>query len=95
MNVGKAIKELRIKQGLSQSELASASTVTQSALSRIEQGKKRPGTITLNKISKALKVPVSLVYALGMEQGDVPKDKRIIYEKLFPVLQSMILEMGS
>lgn len=93
MNVGKAIRELRKEKGLSQEELAAASGITQAALSQIENGK-RPGSGTLNKLSKALQVPVSLIYVLGMEKDDVPKEKKLIYDQLFPVVQSLILQIG-
>ncbi|MFL5786793.1 MAG: helix-turn-helix domain-containing protein [Flavisolibacter sp.] len=94
MNLGRAIKELRKEQGLSQEELALASSITQAALSQIENGK-RPGSGTLNKISKALKVPVSLIYALGMDKEDVPKGKRVVYDQLFPIVQNLIIQIGS
>jgi len=94
MNLGRAIKELRKKQGLSQEELALASSITQAALSQIENGK-RPGSGTLVKVSKALKVPVSLIYALGMDKEDVPKEKRVIYDQLFPIVQNLIIQIGS
>jgi transcriptional regulator with XRE-family HTH domain len=93
MNLGKAIKELRKEKGLSQEELAAASSITQAALSQIENGK-RPGSGTLTKVSKALKVPVSLIYVLGMEKDDVPKERKLIYDQLFPVVQSLILQIG-
>lgn len=94
MNLGKAIKELRKKQELSQKELALASKITQAALSQIENGK-RPGSSTLKKISHSLNVPVSLIYALGMEKDDVPKEKKVLYDQLFPVIQSLITQIGS
>ncbi len=94
MNLGRAIRELRKKQGLSQEELALASSITQAALSQIENGK-RPGSGTLSKVSRALNVPVSLLYALGMDKEDVPKDKRVVYDQLFPIIQSLIIQIGS
>ena len=40
MNIGNAIKEIRKKQGLSQSDLAKAAQITQAAMSGIENGKR-------------------------------------------------------
>jgi transcriptional regulator with XRE-family HTH domain len=94
MNLGKSIKELRKSKGLSQVELAKLSGVTQAALSQIERGK-RPGDLTLKKLSKALKVSVSLIYVLGLEKEEVPKEKRELYDDLFPVIQSMINRIAS
>jgi transcriptional regulator with XRE-family HTH domain len=94
MNLGKAIRELRKQQGLSQEQLAIASNITQAALSQIENGK-RPGSTTLKKISQSLKVPVSLIYVVGMEKDDVPKEKRLLYDQLFPVIQSLVMQISS
>lgn len=94
MNLGKAIKTLRKNRELSQADLARLSNITQAALSQIENGK-RPGTTTLKKISKALDVPESLIYVVGIEKDDVPAKKRKLYDDLFPVIESLILKLGS
>ena len=93
MNLGKAIRELRKEKGYSQEQLSAAAKITQAALSQIENGK-RPGTGTLKKISGALKIPVSLIYVAGMEKDDVPKEKRILYDQLFPVIKSLVKQIG-
>ncbi|HVX26160.1 MAG TPA: helix-turn-helix transcriptional regulator [Parafilimonas sp.] len=93
MNLGKAIKEIRKQKGLTQSELAKAANLTQAALSQIENGK-RPGIQTLKKISKALKIPESLIYANSIEKTDVPKNKQLLYDQLFPVIQNLILQIS-
>jgi transcriptional regulator with XRE-family HTH domain len=93
MNLGKAIKDLRKEQGLSQEQLAKAANITQAALSQIENGK-RPGSGTLKKVSKALKVPVSLIYVVGIEKDDVPKEKQVLYDQLFPVIQSLVMKIA-
>ena len=94
MNLGKAIRELRKQQSMSQEQLAQKANITQAALSQIENGK-RPGITTLKKLSAALKVPESLIYVMGMEKDDVPPEKALLYEKLFPVIQSLVSQIGS
>jgi transcriptional regulator with XRE-family HTH domain len=89
MDLGKAIKEIRKSKGFSQERLAKAAGVTQAALSQIENGK-RPGSSTLQKISSALEIPESLIYAMGIEKGDVPEKNQLLYDELFPVVESMI-----
>ena len=93
MNIGSAIKELRKRQGLSQSELAAKAGLTQATLSKIENGT-RPGDQTLKHLSTALKVPESLIYVMGIEKSDVPPGKQELYEKLFPVIQTMIMQIA-
>lgn len=92
MTIGSAIKELRKKQGLSQEELAKAAGITQTALSQIENGA-RPGEQTFSNISKALKVPEAMIHLLTLDEEDIPKQKRVLYHKLFPVVKSLIMEM--
>lgn len=94
MNLGKAIRTLRKNRKLSQSDLAQLSNITQAALSQIENGK-RPGTGTLKKISKALEIPESLIYVVGIEKDDVPIKKQELYDDLFPVIESLVLKLGS
>jgi transcriptional regulator with XRE-family HTH domain len=52
------IKELRIKKGLTQDQLAERSGFTKSYLSQIENHKKEPPISTLNKIAYALELDV-------------------------------------
>lgn len=92
MNVSKAIKELRKEKGINQADLAEKAGITQAALSMIENGK-RPGSKTLENLSKVLGVPPSMIYVMGMEKSDVPKEKQQLYEELFPVIQSLVLKL--
>ncbi|XHR94461.1 helix-turn-helix domain-containing protein [Mucilaginibacter sp. UC70_90] len=50
MNIGKAIKELRVNKKLNQSELAEACGLTQTSLSQIENGIKTPKSRNDEKI---------------------------------------------
>ena len=93
MNLGKAIKEIRKDKSLSQIQLASAADITQAALSQIENGK-RPGINTLKRISRALKVPESLIYVVALEKEDIPKNKALLYDKLFPVIKSLVMQIA-
>lgn len=94
MNVGKSIKEIRKGKGMSQEQLAKEAGITQAALSQIENGT-RPGSETLNKICLALKIPEALIYVMGLEQTDVPEKNKVLYEKLFPVIQSLVLQIAT
>ena len=65
----------------------------QTALSQIEKGK-RPGIQTLKRISQALEIPESLIYVMGIEKEDVASDKQPLYEKLFPVIKSLVKQLA-
>jgi transcriptional regulator with XRE-family HTH domain len=58
-DIGSRIKELRIKNKISQIELAGLCNFEKASMSRIESGKSNITILTLRKISKALKVEIS------------------------------------
>lgn len=94
MNLGSAIKQLRNKKNLSQVELAAKAGLSQTALSQIEKGK-RPGINTLKKLSVALDIPESLIYIMGIEKEDISVEKQDIYERLFPVIKSLVKQLAT
>lgn len=57
--VGKRIKELRHKLGISQEELADKADVHRTYIASLEVGKRNVSIITLEKIVKALDVSMS------------------------------------
>jgi DNA-binding XRE family transcriptional regulator len=57
--VGATIRRLREARGLTQGQLAGAIGMMRSNISRIEAAKHRPTLETLERIAKALKVPVA------------------------------------
>lgn len=60
METGKLIKELRIKKGMTQEELADKTEVTARTIQRIENGEVDPRAYTLQMIAKALEVDYDL-----------------------------------
>jgi len=56
METGKLIKELRIKKGMTQEELADKTEVSARTIQRIENGDVDPRAYTLQMIAKALDV---------------------------------------
>jgi transcriptional regulator with XRE-family HTH domain len=60
METGKLIKELRIKKGLTQEELADKTEVSARTIQRIENGEVDPRAYTLQMIAKALEVDFSV-----------------------------------
>lgn len=64
-NIAKKIKELRIKKGLSQEELAENATVNLRTIQRIENDENNPSGKTLRLICKALDVNVESIFDYG------------------------------
>ena len=89
MNIGKAIRDIRKNQGITQDALADTADISRTSLSQIENGA-RPGEDTLKRLCAALNVPESLVYIYSFEKEDVPESKRTLYDQLFPVIKDMI-----
>lgn len=92
MTIGQAIRTLRMEQHLSQHELAKAAGTTQTTISLIEKGQ-RPNAKNLASISKALKVPEPLLLLMTLERKDIPAAGRTLYDHLFPVIKTLVMEM--
>jgi len=63
METGKLIRELRIKKGMTQEELADKTEVSARTIQRIENGEVDPRAYTLQMIAKALEVDYNLLLA--------------------------------
>jgi len=62
VKLGKKIRSIRKKQGLSQEELSFESETDYSYLNEIEAGKRNPSVKRLEKLAKALKVSVKELF---------------------------------
>jgi transcriptional regulator with XRE-family HTH domain len=71
--LGLAVRELRTRSGMSQEELAHASSLHPTYLSGIERGQRNPTWKILGRLSDALGVKVSDLTALAERiDGDAP-----------------------
>lgn len=93
MNIGRAIRAIRKEMDISQNRLAEMSNITQTSLSQIENGIKRPSAKSMLKICEALEVPEMLIYIMAMQEEDVPESKRHIYRIIYPSILSLSLQM--
>ena len=69
--IGWNIRRIRVKQDLSQEQLATDSNVDTSYISRLERGLENPTIRTLDRISNAL--GVSTIDLLAKPRGKKPK----------------------
>ncbi len=69
MKIGQRIKELRIKKGLSQIELAAELNYEKSNMSRLESGRVNPKIATLHNVAKAF--GIKLHELLDIESNSV------------------------
>lgn len=93
MTLGKAIHSIRKQRGINQVELANSCGISQAALSQIENNSIKPSSKTLELICNKLDVSRSLLMVLSLEEDDVPSDRKLIYDKLFPQIKELALKL--
>jgi len=71
MEIGNALKICRSAKKLSLEELALVVGLSQSYLSMIESGKRKPTLLTIEKISEALQVPTPILFFLAAEKSEL------------------------
>lgn len=91
MHLGEAIKDIRVKKKISQGSLAETLEISQSYLSQVERGRKKPSLELLEKISKKLEIPVFyfMLNALDVDV-DIKEGKRDSYRQIRPIINSMV-----
>ena len=93
MNIGNAIRSVRKQLEYTQFQLAELTGISQTSLSQIEKGIKRPSAKTLKKVCEVLDIPESVIYILAMQDVDVPESKKKIYDMLFPSIKSLAMQI--
>jgi transcriptional regulator with XRE-family HTH domain len=62
MRVGKTIRKLRIEQGLSQNDLAREAKLTSSFISLVENDRRQPSLLVIERIARALRTPEEVIF---------------------------------
>lgn len=93
MNIGQAIRTLRKNELMNQEEFSSSVGITQSYLSLIEKGHKKPSMEVLQQMADSLKTPLPVLFWFGVEKEDVPEEKQYIYDTLKPSIDNLINEV--
>ena len=92
MKLGTTIKELRIKSGLKQFELAKLCDITPTYLSQIESNLKDPNMSTLKDICVNIKTPLPILFYLSLEDTDIDDEKREAFKIIDLPVKSLIKE---
>lgn len=82
MNLGLAIKFCRQQRDLTQPELAARAKISPSYLSVLEQGKRDPSFSMVQKVARALDVPLSLLIFVATDPSEIQGLTPEISEKL-------------
>jgi len=81
MKIGKTIKLIRTLKGLKQKELSEKINVSHNYLSAVENGKKEPSLIFLNKLSEELNVPMSFFFIENVDRSSMTKEQIDLFLK--------------
>lgn len=90
MNIGRSIKEFRLKKNISQGEFARKCGISQTSISQIENGITKPSSGNIKKICKVLNIPETILYIKGMDESDIDDNKKETFRELFPIIEVMI-----
>jgi transcriptional regulator with XRE-family HTH domain len=93
MHPGQGIRSIRRKLNVPQNELARKCGISQTSLSLIETGVKRPGKKTMGKICEVFDIPESIIYIMAMQETDVTPAKADMYRLLYPSMVSLALQI--
>lgn len=92
MDLGIAIKTLRLKMEMTQGQLAEKCGVSIQAVSSWETGRSWPPKGAAERVCEALGVPTSYLMLAALEEEDIPEEKRVLYKALLEPLRNELLE---
>lgn len=90
MNIGQAIRNLRIHKGLRQNELAARLEISNTNLSKVELGSKTPSMKMIEKISKELDTPLAVFLWFSIVEEDLKEEKRELFNLLKPSIDTLV-----
>jgi transcriptional regulator with XRE-family HTH domain len=93
MNIGKTIKDLRLKKGFNQGEFAEICGLSQPYLSLIEKGKKEPTLGLLKEIAQKLSIPTPILVFLSLDNNDVEESKKEAFSFLENTMKDVIAKV--
>ena len=93
MDLGEAIKALRLRNNLTQAQLAQKCGMSTNAVCSMETGKSWPPKNTVERLCRTLGVPTSFLLVASIEESDLPEEKRVLYRALLEPLRHELLEI--
>lgn len=82
MNLGRAIKTVRVQRGISQEELASLTGLSNGYISLLERDKRDPTMDTLAIMAKALDIPLVLLIFIASDESERAELGNEVCEKM-------------
>ena len=90
MDLGAAIKKVRLNKSIKQKDLAEMCDITQAYLSLIESNKKQPNLKTIETICRELDIPIPILFFSALDSKDIPEDKKDAFNLLGPSLSNLV-----
>lgn len=94
MDIGQAIKTLRLERDMTQAQLAEKIGMSVNAVSSLELGKAFPPKTTIERLCGAFGIPQSYLLVASIEEQDIPEEKRVLYRALLEPLREELLRTG-
>tara|TARA_R110000822_G_scaffold292668_2_gene414681 strand:- start:432 stop:722 length:291 start_codon:yes stop_codon:yes gene_type:complete len=94
MNIGRAIKLCRQQKGMKQAALAAAADISTSYLSLLERNQRDPNLSTVERISEALQVPISILMFLSADKEELDSLDSELAEKISWLTYKLIQDSG-
>lgn len=93
MNIGSSLKKLRKDKGMRQKEFATQCCITQTYVSNIEKGIKKPSLPVLEKMAGVLGIPLPVLFWYSVTEIDVKTEKLTAYRIIRPAMDALIQEI--
>lgn len=93
MNIGKAIKLILDKKGMTQKELATEAKLSQTSISLLMQGHTLPRKDTLESIASVLDVKPEFLIFLSLDKEDVLAEKKQLYDDIWPQMEATFMKL--
>ena len=91
MDIGQAIKKIRLQRNMTQTQLAEKCSMSTNAICYLETGRNFPPKATLDRICSVLGVPQSWLLLASIAEEDFPENKRILFRtQLVPLRKELI-----
>lgn len=91
MNIGQAIKMLRLQHGMTQTQLAEKCGMSINGISMLEVGKSFPPKSTVEKLCQVFGLPTSFLLMASIEECDLPEEKRVLYRTMLEPLRNELI----
>lgn len=91
MQIGKSIKSLRRKQGMSQKKLAHLAKISQTQLSKIEKDINYPKQATFLALAKALNIKPFIIIVNAVDINDAPQKAQPAFNEFWQPIKLQIL----